>query len=156
MRKSSIEVESIRQSIVELRRLFQRKDLTELWAAAFGRHSKLNYPDLRLLDAVRVAQARAGGATVGEISRLVGVDPSRASRHVAQAVRKGLLVRRAAQGDARKVVLEVTASGARLQAKGSALTRSRIALAVGSWPAADRARLAALLERFVKQLAPAQ
>jgi len=147
-------VESIRRSLVSLRRLFQRKELAELWASAFGDHSKLDYADLRLLDAVRVSQApeSPAAATVGELARLLGVDPSRASRQVADAVGKGLLVRRAAQADGRKVVLAVTARGARLQAKGSRVTRARIALALDAWTAADRGRLAALLDRFVDHL----
>ena len=197
MRKAhndAAEVERIRTALVELRRLFQRKELTALWAAAAGGDPRLDYADLRLLDAVGVASARhratAGGAaagvgratggatvrgatvrgatgrgatvrgatvggatvrgaTVGDIARLVGVDPSRASRHVARAVSRGLLVRRASQSDARQVVLEVTPKGARLQAKGSDLTRARIALAVRDWSAADRATFERLFARFV-------
>lgn len=156
MRKAhndAAEVERIRTALVELRRLFQRKELTALWAAAAGGDPRLDYADLRLLDAVVVATDRnrdtVGGATVGDIARLVGVDPSRASRHVARAVSRGLLVRRASQSDARQVVLEVTPKGARLQAKGSDLTRARIALAVGDWSAADRAVFERLFARFV-------
>ena len=83
-------VESIRHSLIALRRLFQRRELVQLWESAFGERSQLDYTDLRLLDAVRVAQASdsAQGATVGELARLLGVDPSRASRQVAQAVAK--------------------------------------------------------------------
>jgi DNA-binding MarR family transcriptional regulator len=151
MRKSSnsqaATVETIRHSVVSLRRLFQRKELTQLWASAFGRHSKLDYGELRLLDAVR-----SGATTVGDVGRLLGVDASRASRQVASAVKKGLLERRAEQRDARKVVLEVTASGQRLAEKGSQLTRDRIALALGGWSAAEKQRFAADLERFVRQL----
>lgn len=147
------EVERIRTALVELRRLFQRKELTALWAAAAGGDPRLDYADLRLLDAVVVATERnretLGGATVGDVARLVGVDPSRASRHVARAVSRGLLVRRASQTDARQVVLEVTPKGARLQAKGSDLTRARIALAVGDWSASDRAAFERLFARFV-------
>jgi DNA-binding MarR family transcriptional regulator len=150
MRKAytSPDVETIRVSLVELRRLFQRKELTELWAAAAGHRSRLDYADLLLLDAIRVAQDRASGATVGAIARLLGVDPSRASRQVARAVRTGLLRRRAAQGDGRVVVLEVTPAGAALQARGSQLTRTRIELALAGWSAADRAQLARLFARF--------
>jgi DNA-binding MarR family transcriptional regulator len=144
MRKSPNTVEAIRHSVVALRRLFQRKELAQLWASAFGRHSKLDYTELRLLDAVR-----AGGSTVGEVGRLLGVDASRASRQVAAAVKKGLLRRRAEQGDARKVVLEVTAAGVKLAEKGSQLTRDRIALALEGWSAAERQRFADDLERFV-------
>src|SRR5262245_19982811 len=86
------DIESIRRSLVGLRRIFQRKDLVGLWESAFGRHSKMDYSELKLLDAVRVASE---GATVGEVSTLLGVDPSRASRQVARAVVKGLLARKA-------------------------------------------------------------
>jgi len=143
MRKAHDQVEAIRISLVELRRLFQRKELTALWGAA-----GLDYGDLRLLDAIRVAEARRGAASVGDVARLLGIDPSRASRQVARAVTRGLLERRAAQGDGRKVVLAVTARGARLQGKGSDLTRARIALAIDSWPDADRSRFAQLFTRF--------
>src|SRR5688500_15771749 len=94
----SQQVESIRRSLVSLRRLFQRRELANLWASAFGQRSELDYFDVRLLDAVRVSSSNEGtsGATVGDVSRLLGIDPSRASRQVASAVRKGLLTRVAA------------------------------------------------------------
>jgi DNA-binding MarR family transcriptional regulator len=144
-------VESVRRSLVALRRLFQRKELAQLWASAFGRRSELDYSDLRLLDAVGVSSSEHG-ATVGEISRLLGVDPSRASRHVARAVRNGLLRRAVAQDDGRKVVLQVTAKGKQLQAKGSELTRARIGLALGGWRDAQQAEFAAQLARFVERI----
>jgi len=148
------QVESIRQSMVGLRRMFQRKELTALWASASGHAGELDYSDLRLLDAVGVAHGSggAGPATVGDIARLLGVDASRASRQVAAAVRRGLLARRAAQDDGRKVTLAITARGARLAARGSELTRARIALALGGWTTAEQAQLAALLHRFVAQM----
>ena len=142
------EFETIRRSLVALRRIFQRKDLVGLWESAFGRHSKLDYTELKLLDAVRVASE--GGATVGEVATLLGVDPSRASRQVARAVAKGLLHRRAEQGDARKVVLEVTAKGAQLQQRGSDLTRARIELAMAKWPRARRAQFSKLFAEFTE------
>ena len=150
MRKAHIGAhdEAIRTSLVELRRLFQRKELVELWAMTAGGNPRLGYAELRLLDAVRVAESR-GDATVGDVSRLLGIDPSRASREVARAVTTGLLRRRADQGDARKVVLEITPRGAKLQARGSELTRARIAVALDDWSAADRTRFADLFGRFV-------
>jgi DNA-binding MarR family transcriptional regulator len=137
-------VESIRRSLVTLRRLLQRKELAELWAAAFGEHTRLDYTELRLLDAVGLAEP----ATVGEVAQLLGIDPSRASRLVAAAIRRGHLRRRLEPGDARKVVVEITRSGAALQRKGSDLTRARISLALGDWSAADRAAFAKSFDRF--------
>lgn len=151
-RPGDADVEAIRHALVELRRLFQRRELTALWAAAFGQRSELDYGELRLLDAIRVSEPR--GATVGDVARLLGIDPSRASRQVARAVRKGHLRRRAEQADGRKVILEITPRGARLQAKGSDLTRARIALAVADWPAAERERFARLFARFVGGMLP--
>jgi DNA-binding MarR family transcriptional regulator len=145
-------VESIRRSLVSLRRLFQRRELAELWAAAYGDRARLDYNDLRLLDAVRVSESGGEGASVGDVSRQLGVDPSRASRQVAAAVGKGLLQRRAAQRDGRRVVLDLTAAGRRLLAKGSDVSRSRIGLALDAWSEADRRRLARLLDRFVEHM----
>lgn len=147
---SAQDVESIRLSLVELRRLFQRKELVALWERAFGRASNMDYGELRLLDAVRISED--GRATVGEIAARLGVDPSGASRQVADAVRKGLLRRQADQGDGRRVALELTPKGTRLQEKGSLLTSARITLALEDWSAADRARFAELFGRFVTSM----
>jgi DNA-binding MarR family transcriptional regulator len=143
-RSSESDVEDIRRALVTLRRLFQRKELAELWAAAFGEDTQLDYTELRLLDAVGISQP----TTVGEVAQRLGIDPSRASRQVARAVASGLLERRAEQRDGRKVVLAVTRAGAALQQRGSDLTRARIALAVAGWSARDRKQFAALFGRF--------
>jgi DNA-binding MarR family transcriptional regulator len=149
MRDKAEATETIRVALVGLRRLFQRKELASMWAAASGRPSELDYTEMRLLDAVRSAtDPEAHGATVGDIATRLGIDPSRASRMVASAVERGVLQRRAAQSDGRKVILEVTARGAKLQARGSDLTRARIALAIESWSRADREEFARLFARF--------
>lgn len=146
MRKSyTSQDEAIRVSLVELRRLFQRKDMVQAWEATFGRRTRMDYAELRLLDAVRVAKA----ATIGEVARLLGVDQSRVSRQVAKAVSKGLLKRCAEQTDSRKVLLAITPAGAKLQQKGSELTRARIGLALAGWSASERKQFAALMARFV-------
>jgi len=137
--------EAIRQSLVDLRRLFQRRELPALWGAA-----ALDYNELRLLDAVRVAEP----ATVGDVARRLGIDPSRASRQVARAVRRGLLRRRAEQRDARKVVLEVTSRGRTVQVRGSDLTRARIEHALARWTAREREQFVELFARFVAELVP--
>ena len=141
-------LEQIRVSLVGLRRLFQRKELAELWATAFGKQTKLDYTELKLLDAVSIAAT----TTVGDVAVRLGIDPSRASRQVARAIKRGTLRRRVDAGDGRKVALEVTRSGAALQRRGSDLTRSRIALAIADWSAADRAAFATLFDRFASAM----
>jgi DNA-binding MarR family transcriptional regulator len=148
-RKSpELEIEEIRQGLVALRRLFQRKELTELWASAFGEHTQLDYTELRLLDAVALAHP----TTVGDVAERLGIDPSRASRQVARGVASGVVERRAEQGDGRKVVLVVTRKGEAIRRRGSDLTRNRIALAVETWSAADREKFARLLVRFADSI----
>ncbi len=151
-KSTGADVDAIRDALVDLRRLFQRRELVDLWSAASGRATRLDYGDLRLLDAVRGADAPSGSATVGEIAQRLGIDPSRASRLVARAVSRKLLERRAAQDDSRKVVVRVTQTGARMQARGAELTRERIAVALAAWPAADRERFATLFARFAGAL----
>jgi DNA-binding MarR family transcriptional regulator len=141
-----LEIELIRAALVGLRRLFQHRELAQLWAAAFGKRTELDYGELRLLDAVAIGDA--GTASVGEIAIRLGIDPSRASRQVARAVRRGMLARRVAQADGRRVVLAVTRAGEALRRRGSELTRARIALALTGWSAADRARFATMFGRF--------
>jgi DNA-binding MarR family transcriptional regulator len=133
-------IEQIRVSLVTLRRMFQRKELAALWAG----DPALDYTELRLLDAVRIAQP----ATVGEVAQRLGIDPSRASRQVKAAIERGVLRRSVDARDGRKVVVEVTKAGAAVQQRGSNLTRDRIAMAVKGWSTAEQERFARLFERF--------
>ena len=143
-RTSETSIEEIRRALVTLRRLFQRKELAELWSAAFGEDTQLDYTELRLLDAVGMSPS----TTVGDVAQRLGIDPSRASRQVSRAVASGYLERRAEQADGRKVVLAVTRAGASLQKRGSDLTRARIVLATARWSAREREQFAALFSRF--------
>lgn len=148
-------IEPIRNALVELRRLLQRRDLCAIWGDDLGRSARMDYAELRLLDAVRVARSLTpDGVTVGALAAMLGIDPSRASRQVARAVRKGLVRRTAAQADGRKVVLQITPSGAKLQADGSDLTRARVALAVAGWSGREREEFARLFGRFAEGMAP--
>jgi len=146
------EIEGIRLALVELRRLFQRRELAAMWAAATRTRVRLDYGELLLLDAIRTAASRDVGVTVGDVARRLGIDPSRASRQVARAVGNGLVRRQAAQRDGRVVRLAITPRGAALQARGSSLTSARIRLATARWSGEDRARFAVLFERFAAAL----
>jgi DNA-binding MarR family transcriptional regulator len=147
-------LESIRRSLVELRRMFQRKELSRLWADASGRTAAPDYTELRLLDAIHACGE--SGATIGDVALRLGIDPSRASRQVASAVRRGLLARHADTIDARRVLLSVTPRGARMQAMGGELTRARIATALAGWTKDERARFEVLLDRFVRDIVPVE
>jgi len=53
-------------------------------------------------------------ATVGSVAQHLDIDPSTASRLVAQTIRDGYLVRVASQEDGRRALLELTAAGKQL------------------------------------------
>ncbi|GGD24934.1 MarR family winged helix-turn-helix transcriptional regulator [Aureimonas glaciei] len=110
-------------------------------------------PDLELshldvLDAVRRAEA-AGEATVGAIAATLRIDPSRASRVVAEMVARNVLRRKASQADARRIVLVMTPLGQRLLAQIQAQKRALIADIVADWPPEDVDAFATLFDRFI-------
>jgi DNA-binding MarR family transcriptional regulator len=110
-------------------------------------------PDLELshldvLDAVRRAE-ESGEATVGAIAATLRIDPSRASRVVAEMVARNVLRRKASQADARRIVLVMTPLGQRLLAQIQAQKRALIAGIVADWPAEDVDAFATLFDRFI-------
>src|SRR5206468_10597893 len=70
-----------------------------------------------VVDAVEAGTVEAGAdapddeVTVGAVAERLGLDPSQASRLVAQAIAAGLVLRRASQADARRIGLALTATG---------------------------------------------
>lgn len=90
----------------------------------------------------------AGEVTVGFVAEQMNVDPSRASRLVAEVVDRGYVRRVASQQDSRRICLELTEQGERFidafrEMKWSTFTRS-----LGAWSESDLITFAALLERF--------
>jgi len=86
--------------------------------------------------------------TVGLIAERLGIDPSRASRVVADVVDRGLARRVASQLDARRICLELTAKGQRFV---EAVRRNKLeifAKALGKWNERELVVFAALLDRF--------
>ena len=86
--------------------------------------------------------------TVGLIAERLGIDPSRASRVVADVVDRGLAKRVASQLDARRICIELTAKGQRFV---SAVRRNKLeifAKALGQWNERELVVFAALFDRF--------
>jgi DNA-binding MarR family transcriptional regulator len=108
----------------------------------------LELSHLDVLDAVRRAET-AGEATVGAIADILRIDPSRASRIVAEMVSRGVLRRKASQADARRIVVVLTALGQRLVSEIHAQKLSVVEGIVADWPADDIEAFARLFDRFV-------
>jgi DNA-binding MarR family transcriptional regulator len=110
-------------------------------------------PDLELshldvLDAVRRVE-QTGEVTVGAIAEAMRIDPSRASRIVADMVTRGVLRRKASQADARRIVVVLTALGQRLLAEIQSQKRTVIEGIVADWSSEDIAIFSELFDRFI-------
>ncbi|TAV91608.1 MarR family winged helix-turn-helix transcriptional regulator [Rhizobium leguminosarum] len=108
----------------------------------------LELSHLDVLDAVRRAQP-ASEVTVGMIAEMLRIDPSRASRVVADMVGRNVLRREASQADARRIVVVMTEVGQDLLAEIVAQKLAIISGIVSDWPQEDVERFAALFERFI-------
>lgn len=108
----------------------------------------LELSHLDVLDAVRRAEA-AGEVTVGAVADILRIDPSRASRIVAEMVTRGVLRRKASQADARRIVVVLTALGQRLLSEIQAQKRSLIGDIVADWSKDDIETFSRLFDQFI-------
>jgi DNA-binding MarR family transcriptional regulator len=83
------------------------------------------------------------------IAEMLRIDPSRASRVVADMVGRNVLRREASQADARRIVVVMTEVGQDLLAEIVAQKLAIISEIVSDWPQDDVERFAALFERFI-------
>ncbi|MGP3975908.1 MarR family winged helix-turn-helix transcriptional regulator [Streptomyces sp. 8N114] len=139
----------IETAVVALRRSRQRRALARL-AERHGEHTGLPDAVFELLDAVEAAEGQGSAMTVTEVAALLGVDQPRSSRLASQALQAGLLRREADQHDGRRSLLTLTPEGRDVLTRIRTFRREVIAEATAGWTAEDRAALAHLLTRFVR------
>jgi DNA-binding MarR family transcriptional regulator len=108
----------------------------------------LEITHLDVLDAVWRAREE-GEVTVGTIAEMMRIDPSRASRIVADMVARGALRRKASQADARRIVVVMTDLGNTLIEEIKAVKRGVIETILADWPEEDVGTFAHLFDRFV-------
>lgn len=138
------ELVEIERAMVRLRRSMGRRTLGRALAdrgvefAVFG-----------VVDAVEQGPDPSGDEVgVGQVGERLGIDPSRASRLVAQAVRAGYVRRVASQSDGRRIGLRLTDAGRELAESAHATRREYLAGFMSGWPADDRREFARLLTKF--------
>ena len=98
--------------------------------------------------------ARGGEITVGSVARHLGIDPSVASRMVADCITAGYLTRAVSQQDARRAVLRLTQAGQDMLAGFRRQQRAAYEQITASWTEHDRLELARLLIKYVNDLPP--
>lgn len=140
------------RALFRLGRLFARRSAHHSPTERTGRPVELS----RILVAEAVASGPAtpdGDITVGLIAERLAVEPSTASRLVADAIRDGYLTRTPSPGDARRLRLTLTPTGHALVADARQFQRATFELITRTWPDNDRAEFARLLVRFTDTLA---
>jgi len=148
--QATLEVEQIMSRI---RRSMARRELGRMAIADLG--LDIDPIDLDIL-AVVESCGEGGEVTVGTIAERLTVDPSRASRIVADAVAKGIVRRVASQVDARRICLELTETGLRHSLAIRKYKWQRFSEALGHWPEEDLVRFAELFARFSNWVADAR
>lgn len=124
---------------------------------AIGRRARrdlgfdIGTPAVEVVDMVADEQADRGFVTVGSLAARLGLDPSQASRMVAEAVGVGYVERVASQRDGRRIELRLTEAGKEILALVQDYKRAVVAERGQDWPRAQLVELAALLTRFVKE-----
>ncbi len=125
--------------------------LVRFWARRASRHSS-DGPSQQALVVAAIATAEtqpdSRPVSVAAVAHALGVDRSVGSRLVGDAVRAGLVRRRAAAADARFADLTLTDAGGELLARTWAWQRQLFDQLTGDWPAAEREEFARLLVRF--------
>jgi DNA-binding MarR family transcriptional regulator len=140
--------------MIHIRRSMQRREMGRM--ALRDLKLDIDVADLEILSALELCSIEGGEATVGLIAERLNVDPSRASRVVADAVEKGIVRRVASQSDARRIGLELTDIGKQHAAAVRAYKWGIFAEALGSWPEEDLVTFARLFQRFSGWIAEAK
>ncbi|MCT2584140.1 MarR family winged helix-turn-helix transcriptional regulator [Actinophytocola gossypii] len=142
-------IADIASALVALRRSQTRRALARL---AERRGERTGPPDA-VFDLLDALADRTERLTVTEAAAALGVDQARASRLAAQAIGAGLARREPDQADGRRSILALTPDGHAALDRISAFRRATVADATADWSADDRAALAELLTRFVRDFA---
>jgi DNA-binding MarR family transcriptional regulator len=141
----------IERAMVRIRRSVTRRELGKSMLGVAGGETDLS--TFFAVDAVDdAAESRDTRVTVGTVAERLGVDPSRASRLVAQAVRAGYLRRVASQADGRQILLELTDVGRTVVDAMHAHRQSQFDNVMRDWSAQERQEFARLLTRFTTSL----
>ena len=141
----------IDQQLANLRRSMARKELFRL--ALRDLKLDIDLADLEIISMIEHGPGPDGEITVGLIAERLGIDPSRASRIVADAVDKGIIRRVASQSDARRIGLELTDTGRRHTSAIRHYKWNAFAEALGAWPEEDLVTFARLFKRFSAAIA---
>ncbi|TCT35281.1 MarR family winged helix-turn-helix transcriptional regulator [Martelella mediterranea] len=148
-RKGGASLKRLSATMTRNQLLMRRRVISRVTIAAVA--PALEVTHLDVLDLVKRLEAD-GEVTIGAVAEGMRIDPSRASRIVAELVSQGHLERRICQSDARRSILVVTADGEALVSKIHAVKRRLLETITEDWNAEELEAFTALYERFVSAL----
>jgi DNA-binding MarR family transcriptional regulator len=137
----------VERAMVAIRRSQNRRALSRLLA----RSTDTSLADSFVVDALERADD-AAPPNIREVALRMGVDPSRASRMVSEAVARGYVQRLAVQDDARRTGLILTSAGRQLADVARSVRLQAFGHATKGWTPEELESFAHLLGRFVNGL----
>ena len=150
MRTSQTRNKALRQidrAMVRVRRSQSRRTIARSMPSSFEMAHAL------VADALdELCERRDPRPSVGAVAEALGIDPSRASRMVAGAVRAGYVRRVASQADGRSTSLELTGAGRRLLQTVRRFRAQFFSKLMATWSDRDCREFARLLTRFTEAL----
>lgn len=144
-------VDAISVTMARMRVMMGRRFMSRL---ALSRLDESHSLELSHFDVVKTVAyiARDQEVTVGAIAEHLRIDPSRASRVVADLVRRGTLRREASQFDARRTIVTLTEAGEQLQHHFDLVRREVIGQILEDWSEEDVHQFQSLFDRFISSL----
>ncbi|MEN0083350.1 MAG: MarR family winged helix-turn-helix transcriptional regulator [Leifsonia sp.] len=105
---------------------------------------------VRMLEALEAADAEGSSLSVSGVAAAIGVDQPRASRLVQEGVERGLVRRVPDPSDARRALIQLTASGREQLTELRTHRRSAVETALSGFTAEEAQTFAELFDRFVR------
>lgn len=144
-------LDGISETMARMRMMMGRRFMSRI---ALSRLEAGQSLELSHFDVIKIVAhaARDQEVTVGVIAEQMRIDPSRASRVVADLVRRGALRREASQADARRTIVALTDTGRQVLGHFEAVRREVIGQTLADWSPEDILRFETLFDRFISGL----
>jgi DNA-binding MarR family transcriptional regulator len=136
----------IDDTMVRLRQSLARREILRHAIADLGLDADIHH--LMVAHAIHMGWHQHGEVTVGLVAETLGIDPSRASRLVAEAVDEGIARRVASQADARRICLELTDKAHAMQDAIHSYKALMFSEALKGWDEEELVAFARLFEKF--------
>lgn len=137
---------SIDDTMWSIRRAMVRREL--LRQAIVDLELDVDEADLLVVHAIHACLHTNDEVTVGLVAEHLDIDPSRASRMVAETVEKGLTRRFASQADARRICLELTDRARAYEGAIHAYKAAIFSDAMGTWDEQKLVEFSRSLEKY--------